>query len=154
MLLRALESLGDDRQLGLLVHARQQLELGLRIRDRIAEVHDAVSNVRSLAEQIESARHRAARAGREEAFDSDVEALLDELDAIERLLIAKDAEEVLDLSRSDLDHSWSVLRDYGNMSSVTVLFILKRAMEAGASGRHLMAAFGPGFSAYFLVADL
>ena len=42
----------------------------------------------------------------------------------------------------------------GNMSSATVLFVLDRAMKAGARGRHLLAAFGPGFSAYFVVADL
>jgi alkylresorcinol/alkylpyrone synthase len=47
-----------------------------------------------------------------------------------------------------------VLRAYGNMSSATVLFVLDRALKAGARGRHLLAAFGPGFSAYFVVADL
>ena len=50
--------------------------------------------------------------------------------------------------------SWEVLRRYGNMSSATVLFVLERALKAGARGRHLLAAFGPGFSAYFVVADL
>jgi len=47
-----------------------------------------------------------------------------------------------------------VLRDYGNMSSATVLFMLERALAAGANGRHLIAAFGIGFSAHFAVADL
>jgi alkylresorcinol/alkylpyrone synthase len=64
------------------------------------------------------------------------------------------AEEVLELAPSQLDHSWAVLRDYGNMSSATVLFALDRALKAGARGRHLLAAFGPGFSAYFVIADL
>jgi alkylresorcinol/alkylpyrone synthase len=64
------------------------------------------------------------------------------------------AEEVLGLSPQHLAHSWDVLRHYGNMSSATVLFVLERAMKAGARGRHLLAAFGPGFSAYFVVADL
>ena len=47
-----------------------------------------------------------------------------------------------------------MLRDYGNMSSVTALFVLKHAIDAGRKGRHLLMAFGPGFSAYFVVVDL
>ena len=46
--------------------------------------------------------------------------------------------------------SWDVLRDYGNLSSATVLFVLDAVLRrqpppAGAWG--LLAAFGPGFSA-------
>jgi len=63
-------------------------------------------------------------------------------------------EQVLGLEREQLEHSWQVLRGYGNMSSATVLFALDRALKAGARGRHLLIAFGPGFSAYFVVADL
>lgn len=63
-------------------------------------------------------------------------------------------EEALGVHRSRLDHSWSVLRDFGNMSSPTALFVLERALDAGCSGRHLLAALGPGFSAYFAVLDL
>ena len=47
-----------------------------------------------------------------------------------------------------------VLRNYGNMSSATALFVLDRALKRARTGRHLLAAFGPGFSAYFVVADL
>jgi alkylresorcinol/alkylpyrone synthase len=64
------------------------------------------------------------------------------------------AQEVLGLSRDDLVHSWEILRQYGNMSSATALFILERALGCGARGRHLLTAFGPGFSAYFVVLDL
>jgi len=64
------------------------------------------------------------------------------------------AEQGLGLSRQQLEHSWEVLRCCGNMSSATVLFVLERAMKAGARGRHLMVAFGPGFSAYFAVVEL
>jgi alkylresorcinol/alkylpyrone synthase len=64
------------------------------------------------------------------------------------------AEQVLELAPAQLEHSWAVLRDFGNMSSATVLFVLQRAMKAGARGKHLLAAFGPGFSAYFVVAEL
>jgi alkylresorcinol/alkylpyrone synthase len=63
-------------------------------------------------------------------------------------------EDVLGLSRDRLRYSWEVLRRYGNMSSATVLFVLEQAVKAGARGPHLLAAFGPGFSAYFAVADL
>jgi alkylresorcinol/alkylpyrone synthase len=68
--------------------------------------------------------------------------------------VLETAQEVLGRSRDDLVHSWEVLRQYGNMSSATALFILERALASGASGRHLLAAFGPGFSAYFIVLDL
>ena len=64
------------------------------------------------------------------------------------------AEDILNIERAQLAHSWAILRHYGNMSSVTALFVLQRALAAGARGRHLLVAFGPGFSAYFAVADL
>jgi alkylresorcinol/alkylpyrone synthase len=63
-------------------------------------------------------------------------------------------QEVLGLERGDFEHSWEILRQYGNMSSATALFVLDRALKAGARGLHLLAAFGPGFSAYFVVVDL
>jgi alkylresorcinol/alkylpyrone synthase len=63
-------------------------------------------------------------------------------------------EEVLGVQRRYFEHSWEVLRRYGNMSSATALFVLERALSAGARGPHLLTAFGPGFSAYFMVADL
>jgi alkylresorcinol/alkylpyrone synthase len=68
--------------------------------------------------------------------------------------ILETAEEVLGIGRERLDHSWAVLRDYGNMSSATALFVLQRALRAGDKGRHLLGAFGPGFSAYFVAIDL
>jgi alkylresorcinol/alkylpyrone synthase len=63
-------------------------------------------------------------------------------------------EEVLGLSRDQLQFSWEVLRRYGNMSSATALFVLEQALKEGARGPHLLAAFGPGFSAYFVAAEL
>ena len=60
----------------------------------------------------------------------------------------------LGLTPADLAHSWGVLKEFGNMSSATALFVLERAIGAGATGRHLLGAFGPGFSAYFAVLDL
>jgi alkylresorcinol/alkylpyrone synthase len=68
--------------------------------------------------------------------------------------VLETARQVLALGENDLRYSWSVLRDYGNMSSATVLFVLDEAIRQGARGRHLLAAFGPGFSAYFAVLEL
>ena len=68
--------------------------------------------------------------------------------------VLETAEEVLGIQRSQIKHSWDVLRDFGNMSSATALFVLEKAMNAGDNGRHLLAAFGPGFSAYFVALDL
>lgn len=68
--------------------------------------------------------------------------------------VLETAEEVLGIERAEIAHSWDVLRDYGNMSSATALFVLERAIQSGAKGRHLLAAFGPGFSAYFAALDL
>jgi alkylresorcinol/alkylpyrone synthase len=68
--------------------------------------------------------------------------------------ILEPAQDVLGIEGDQVRHSWSVLRDYGNMSSATVLFMLQRAIEAGDTGPHMMAAFGPGVSAYFLSIDL
>lgn len=68
--------------------------------------------------------------------------------------VLETAEEVLGIERAQIIHSWDVLRDFGNMSSATALFVLERAIQSGAKGRHLLAAFGPGFSAYFAALDL
>jgi len=68
--------------------------------------------------------------------------------------ILETIQKVLGVSREELAYSWEVLRDFGNMSSPTAIFALERAFKAKARGPHLLAAFGPGFSAYFLVVDL
>ncbi|HZB93146.1 MAG TPA: 3-oxoacyl-[acyl-carrier-protein] synthase III C-terminal domain-containing protein [Stellaceae bacterium] len=58
-------------------------------------------------------------------------------------------EEVFRLPDGALVEARAVLRDYGNMSAVTVLFVLDRVLRAGASGRMLLTALGPGFTAAF-----
>lgn len=60
----------------------------------------------------------------------------------------------LGLPREAFRHAWDVLADYGNMSSPTALFVLERTLSAGASGRHLLAALGPGFTVSFALLDL
>ena len=60
-------------------------------------------------------------------------------------------ESAFDLQPGGLEESRAVLRDYGNMSAATVLFVLKRALEHRVPKRHLLTSLGPGFSAAFLV---
>jgi len=58
-----------------------------------------------------------------------------------------DAVEIgLSLPAEALAHSRSVLNDFGNMSSATVMFVLNR-MLAAASGPGMAMAFGPGMVA-------
>lgn len=53
----------------------------------------------------------------------------------------------LDLPESALSASREVLRDCGNMSSATILFVLRRLMDDPAvSGRIAAMAFGPGLT--------
>jgi len=63
-------------------------------------------------------------------------------------------EEELLLTREDTQPSWDVLREYGNQSSASVLFVLhewitNRKPPSGAHG--LLAAFGPGLSTELLL---
>src|SRR5215471_16512101 len=51
--------------------------------------------------------------------------------------VLETAEDVLQIDRDLVAHSWAVLRDYGNMSSVTSMFVLDRAVRAGDTGPHL-----------------
>lgn len=63
-------------------------------------------------------------------------------------------EEALDLPAGTLDSSRQVLRDHGNMSSATVLFVLEEALKTGARGRALLSAMGPGFSAEHVLLEI
>ncbi|MFU8947788.1 type III polyketide synthase [Mycetocola zhadangensis] len=58
-------------------------------------------------------------------------------------------ESTLGLSASQLEPSRRILRDYGNMSSATVLFVLKEILEQPAAApdeRVCAMAFGPGLT--------
>ena len=60
----------------------------------------------------------------------------------------------LGLCSCQLQPSWDVLRDYGNLSSASVLFVLHEWMARGEvkkGDRGMLAAFGPGFSAEMLL---
>ena len=68
--------------------------------------------------------------------------------------ILNNLEAHLGITREKTAPSWDVLRDYGNLSSATLLFVLrewltKRRPDVGAYG--LMAGFGPGLSADLLL---
>lgn len=55
----------------------------------------------------------------------------------------------LGFTNGQLQHSYDVLRDYGNMSSPTVLFVLKKMMNVLAkksTNKIFGAAFGPGLT--------
>jgi predicted naringenin-chalcone synthase len=55
----------------------------------------------------------------------------------------------LGFTNGQLQHSYAVLRDYGNMSSPTVLFVLQQIMqslEQERANRIFGAAFGPGLT--------
>jgi predicted naringenin-chalcone synthase len=53
----------------------------------------------------------------------------------------------MSLAKDRLQHSYDVLNDYGNLSSATILFVLKKLLEHnGEIGKLAGAAFGPGLT--------
>jgi alkylresorcinol/alkylpyrone synthase len=55
-------------------------------------------------------------------------------------------ETALQLNQGELNLEREVLRDFGNMSAPTVLFVLERLLKRGLPERTMMTAFGPGFT--------
>ncbi len=77
--------------------------------------------------------------------------------AIERIVchpggtkVIEAIEAALTLGAGTLDIERGVMRDFGNMSSPTVLFVLERALAAGLPPQAMLAALGPGFTASFV----
>ncbi len=64
--------------------------------------------------------------------------------------IIDDFAKAMNLSKEDLKASYTILKNYGNMSSPTVLFVLKELIDTTNSNKSgesiLAAAFGPGLS--------
>jgi len=63
--------------------------------------------------------------------------------------IVEHIQEQLDLSDEQVQYSLDILRDYGNMSSATVLFVLEDILQTGTpdpGDYGLMMAFGPGLT--------
>lgn len=67
--------------------------------------------------------------------------------------ILETIEKELKLTRDDLKISFDVLKKYGNMSSPTILFVLKEMFEqlGGKSNKIFAAAFGPGLTMETLI---
>jgi alkylresorcinol/alkylpyrone synthase len=63
------------------------------------------------------------------------------VDAIEQAML---------LDQGVLDHERGILRDYGNMSAPTVMFVLERVLAEVPRGQMMLAALGPGFTASLL----
>jgi alkylresorcinol/alkylpyrone synthase len=55
-------------------------------------------------------------------------------------------ETALELTSGALDIERDVLREYGNMSAPTVMFVLEQLIDRGLPKTVLMTAFGPGFT--------
>lgn len=72
--------------------------------------------------------------------------------------IIEACEDAFGLSRGELDGERVVLRDFGNMSAASVLFVLERVLAtARQTGeplrRSLLSALGPGFTAGFVLLE-
>lgn len=61
----------------------------------------------------------------------------------------------LELKNGELAHCYDVLKDFGNMSSVAILFVLKKIMESSLvkDQKIFAAAFGPGLTMETFVAS-
>jgi alkylresorcinol/alkylpyrone synthase len=62
-------------------------------------------------------------------------------------------EDCFELQRGDLRHARAALREHGNMSAATVLFVLRATLDEKIRGRRLMTTLGPGFTAAMMVID-
>lgn len=82
-----------------------------------------------------------------------MDAMLGDIGAVDRFVchpggakVVTALEDALDLATGTLDAERAVLADAGNMSAPTVLFVLDRVLRAGAKGRMMLTALGPGFT--------
>ncbi len=72
--------------------------------------------------------------------------------------ILEACEQALEISKEENAVSYSILRNYGNMSSVTILFVLKEYLQklgVADSGKNMMAcAFGPGITMESMILEI
>jgi alpha-pyrone synthase len=72
--------------------------------------------------------------------------------------IIEACEEALQISKKENEISYRILREYGNMSSVTILFVLKEYLQsftkADAGKKLLACAFGPGLTMESMIAEV
>lgn len=96
---------------------------------------------------------------------SDVDAFLSkyglDLSVIKNFLFHPGGKKVLEAYREalegsdDLLHiSYEVMKEYGNMSSCTVLYVLERFLQKYEKGYGLMMAVGPGFSSEMVLLEM
>jgi len=62
-------------------------------------------------------------------------------------------EDAFELPGGSMREARDVLRQYGNMSAATVLFVLERTLRATRASRALLSALGPGFTAAFMTLE-
>lgn len=62
-------------------------------------------------------------------------------------------ERVLGLPDGAMRDARDVLKEYGNMSAATVMFVLERSLRRPPRDRILMSSLGPGFSAAFQILE-
>ena len=67
--------------------------------------------------------------------------------------IVQTVEQLFGSLGKNINHTKAILKEYGNMSSATVLYVLERFMENGVKkgDTGLMLSFGPGFTAQRLL---
>jgi predicted naringenin-chalcone synthase len=72
--------------------------------------------------------------------------------------ILEACEEALRISKDQNENSYSILREYGNMSSVTIFFVLKEYLKRFTKkdkGKKILAcAFGPGLTMESMIAEV
>lgn len=72
--------------------------------------------------------------------------------------ILEACEQALNIAKEQNDVSYGILRNYGNMSSVTILFVLKEYIErlsADDAGKNILAcAFGPGITMESMIVEI
>ncbi|WP_010530783.1 type III polyketide synthase [Lentibacillus jeotgali] len=63
--------------------------------------------------------------------------------------------EILQIPQEKIKHSCNVLRDHGNMSSATILYVLNEWMQEGIApgSKSVLSALGPGFSSELLLLE-
>ena len=63
-------------------------------------------------------------------------------------------EKSLKLQTGALDSEREILRQFGNMSAPTALFVLNDVLERGNTGAMMLGALGPGFTASFMPLEI
>ena len=63
-------------------------------------------------------------------------------------------ENILEIQKGELSAERETLRNFGNMSAPTVLFVLKEILKSEPSGKMMMGALGPGFTASFMPLEI